>query len=149
MPYCFQICVNDADSIGQGDSINPNVPLVKSFELRLAANETTRSWNSEIVVSYSEASFLPRSLKQGGAVKLCDVKSDLSGVQQNQLIQKYKRGSCFARGHMFYICQFEVRVIVAPADLRFELWFAGHKFSGNHDPITVKWDQAGTKYQGS
>lgn len=80
-----------------------------------------------------------------GAIKLCEVKSDLSGMQQHQLIQKNKRGTCFSRGYLFYICQFEVRVIVAPADLRFELWVGGQKFSGNHDPITVKWDRDGTQ----
>lgn len=52
------------------------MPLVKSFELRLSSNETTRSWNSEIVVSYSEASFLPRSLKQGELVPGTELSSD-------------------------------------------------------------------------
>lgn len=80
-----------------------------------------------------------------GAVKLCNVKSNLEGVKQEQLVLKNKRGSCFKRGYTFYICQFDVKVIVAPADLRFELWFAGQKFSGNHEPISVDWDQEGTK----
>lgn len=74
-----------------------------------------------------------------GAKRLCDVKSNLSGIQQSQLVLKHKRGSCFSRGHKYYICNFDIRVIVAPADLRFELWFGGMKFSGNHEPIEVKW----------
>jgi hypothetical protein len=49
----------------QGDTINPNQPLVKSFEIRLGPGDTTRSWDSEIVVSHSEPHFLPKSLKQG------------------------------------------------------------------------------------
>lgn len=80
-----------------------------------------------------------------GAVKLCDVKSNLTGVQQHQLVMKNKRGTCFSRGHTYYIMNFDIRVIVAPADLRFELWFGGQKFSGNHEPIAVTWDQDGTK----
>lgn len=78
-----------------------------------------------------------------GAIKLCDVKSNLSGVQQHQLVVEHKKGTCFSRGYTFYKCQFEVRVIVAPADLRFELWFGGQKFAGNHEPIAVTWDQSG------
>ncbi len=58
---------------------------------------------------------------------------------------KHKRGKCFTRGHIYYICKFDVRVIVAPADLRFELWFAGNKFSRNHEPVAVAWDESGTK----
>ena len=42
----------------------------------------------------------------------------------------------------------DIRVMVAPADLRFELWFAGEKFSGNHEPISVTWDDEGTKVKG-
>ncbi|KAK3687750.1 hypothetical protein B0T22DRAFT_138195 [Podospora appendiculata] len=131
--------------IRKGDVVNPNVPLVKSFEIRIGSRDTTRAWDSEIVVSQNEPSMLPTSMKQAGAVKLCDVRSNLAGVQQNQLVLKNKRGSCFSRGQTYYICQFDVRVIVAPADLRFELWFGGQKFSGNHEPITVSWDQNGAK----
>ena len=134
--------------IQKGQVVNPNVPLVKSFEIRLGAGDTTRSWDSQIVISQNEPSFLPKSLKQAGAHKLCDVRSDLSGVQQDQLVMKHKRGSCWGKGKTWYICQFDVRVIVAPADLRFELWFGGQKFSGAHEPITVTWDEGGTNVKG-
>lgn len=45
--------------------IDPNIPLVKSFEYRLGLDDTTRCWNADIVVSQNEPSFLPRSLKHG------------------------------------------------------------------------------------
>ncbi|KAM7216812.1 hypothetical protein V8F06_007789 [Rhypophila decipiens] len=130
--------------IRKGDVINPNAPLVKSFAISLAEGELTRAWDSRIVISHNEPTFLPRSMKQAGATKICDLRSNLDGVRQEQLVLKNKRGTCFSRGHRFYICQFDIRVIVAPADLRFELWFAGQKFSGNHEPISVTWDAEGT-----
>jgi len=74
-----------------------------------------------------------------GAVKLCDVRSNLNGVQQTQLVERYKRGTCMSRGYRYYLCQFDIQVHVAPADLRFELWFGGRRFSGNHEPIKVTW----------
>ncbi|KAF4979510.1 hypothetical protein FZEAL_4278 [Fusarium zealandicum] len=126
--------------IRKGDTVNPESPLAKPFEIRLKEGDTTRAWDADIVVSNNEPDCLPRSTKQAGATKLCSVKSNLAGVQQHQLVLKEKRGTCFRRGIKFYICQFDVRVIVAPADLRFELWFGGTKFSGNHQPITVHWD---------
>ncbi|KAF4456804.1 hypothetical protein F53441_1155 [Fusarium austroafricanum] len=128
--------------IKKGDTVNPDSPLVKIFEIRLKEGDTTRAWDTDIVVSNNEPKWLPRSIKQAGAMKLCSVKSNLAGVQQHQLVLKEKRGTCLRRGTKFYICRFDVRVIVAPADLRFELWFGGKKFSGNHQPISVQWDAA-------
>lgn len=53
-----------------------------------------------------------------------------------------KRGGCFRQGYKYYKCVFDVRVIVAPADLRFELWFNGVKFSRGHEPIKVEWNSS-------
>ncbi|CAG2000479.1 unnamed protein product [Fusarium graminearum] len=128
--------------IKKGDTVNPDTPINKLFEIRLKDGDTTRAWDAEIVVSNNEPQWLPRSLKQAGAMKLCSVKSNLAGIEQHQLVLKEKRGTCFRRGHKFYICRFDIRVIVAPVDLRFELWFNKTKFSGNHQPVSVQWDAA-------
>lgn len=68
----------------------------------------------------------------------------MSGVEQHELVKKHKRGTCFRAGYTFYICEFEIHVIIAPADLRFELWFGGHKFSKGHEPIKIHWQEGGT-----
>ena len=49
------------------------------------------------------------------------------------------------RKKKWFVCEFEVRAIVAPADLRFELWFDGQRFSGNHEPVSVTWEEEGTQ----
>ncbi|TKW56923.1 hypothetical protein CTA1_8025 [Colletotrichum tanaceti] len=113
--------------IRKGDSVNPNSPLVHSLAVSLAPGDTKRSRDAHIVVSHNETSFLPKSMKQ------------------EQLVLKNKRGTCFSKGYTFYLLNFDIRVIIAPADLRFELWFGGQKFSGNHEPIAVSWDQEGVK----
>ncbi|KAF6803526.1 hsp70 family chaperone [Colletotrichum sojae] len=127
--------------IRKGDSVNPNAPLVHSLAISLGEGETTRSWDAHIVVKMTGLTLEDVA----GAVKLCDVKSNLTGVQQHQLVMKNKRETCFSKGQTWYVMNFDIRVIVAPADLRFELWFGGNKFSGNHEPIAVTWDQDGTK----
>ncbi|KAI6777669.1 hsp70 family chaperone [Emericellopsis cladophorae] len=135
--------------IKKGDMIHPNVPLSKPFHYRLAESDLTRSWTVDIITSRNEPSFLPRSMSQAGAIKLCEVKCNLNGVAQEQLALQEKKDewwellfSCLFRpsGYRYRVCQFDVRVIVAPADLRFETWFQGQKFSGNHQPIEVKWE---------
>ncbi|KAH6965055.1 hypothetical protein EDB82DRAFT_561037 [Fusarium venenatum] len=127
--------------IRKGDSVDPNEPLIKQFAIRLQPGQTTRSWDSQIVVSRNEIDFLPRSLRQAGVKRLCLVKSNLTGVQEHELVLQEKRGfCCFSQGYKYYSCVFDIHVIVASADIRFELWFRGQKFSRNHDPIKVEWN---------
>lgn len=49
--------------IKKGDVVDPNAPLVKSFEISLAEGELTRSWDATIVMSPNDAPFLPSSMK--------------------------------------------------------------------------------------
>lgn len=78
-----------------------------------------------------------------GATTLCSVTSNLDGIQNDDLVRVNKRGGCCGFGYKtYFLCQFELRVIVAPADLRFELWFKGVKFSGNHEPVSIDWNPA-------
>lgn len=53
---------------------------MKGFEIRLLEEDTTRSWNAEIVTSQNEISFLPHSLKQGASTADVDV-----GHQRNNI----------------------------------------------------------------
>jgi hypothetical protein len=131
--------------IRKGEPIKPNIPIVKHLVFNIEPGATGRSRITEFVMSPVEPPYMPTSKRKGGVVKICDVKSDLSGVQESELEKKYKRAGRFRRGRKWFVCRFEVRVIVAPADLRFELWFKGQKFSGNHEPITVQWDEEGTQ----
>lgn len=70
-------------------------------------------------------------------------------MQQHEFPLMIKRRTLFTKGYKFHICQFDLKVILAPADLRFELWFKGQKFSGNHEPISITWDQAGAMSKGN
>lgn len=56
--------------------------------------------------------------------------------------RKQSRG-VFSRGRKWFHCSYEVRATVGPADLTFELWYKGQKFSKNHAPIKVTWDEEG------
>lgn len=96
-----------------------------------------RHWDSIIVISHSEPEFLPVSMKDSGAKQLCTIRSDLSGVSDGELDPKTKSKGLFTRSKRWFNCSYEVRAIVGPADLTFELWYKGKKFSQNHSPIKV------------
>ncbi|PSR82545.1 hypothetical protein BD289DRAFT_12638 [Coniella lustricola] len=130
--------------IKKGESIDPNSPISESFRKVIDPLSNNRAWDCLIVTSQNEMDFLPRSIKQAGVTRLCTVRSDLSGVTNSELQLRKKSRTCFFGGKKWYVCAFEVRAIIAPADLRFELLFNGQKFSRNHEPIRVSWNQEET-----
>ncbi|KAH8898753.1 hypothetical protein GQ53DRAFT_710631 [Thozetella sp. PMI_491] len=133
--------------IKKGDVVDPERPTVSDYKKKVEMNSTVRQWDNFIMISHNDRESLPKNSKDPDAKKLCTVQSDLSGVTTNELELRKQSRSCFRKGKKWYVCSFEVRAIVAPADLRFELWFAGQKFSRNHEPIKVTWDEAGTKLE--
>lgn len=89
------------------------------------------------MISHSEPEFLPVSMKDAGAKQLCTIRSDLSGVPDSELDPKYQSKGLFSRTKRWFNCSYEVRASVGPADLKFELWYKGQKFSQNHSPIKI------------
>ncbi len=86
-------------------------------------------------------SSLRLTLGAAGVRRLCVIKSNLSGIQNGELtIRPKDKKMFFLKGKKFYLCTFDVKVIIAPADIRFELWFRGKKFSKNHEPVQIDWD---------
>lgn len=69
--------------------------------------------------------------------------SELEAVKQ-----KRRHQALLSRSARWYNCTYEVRAVVGAADLTFELWFNGQRFSKNHAPIRVTWDEDGTAAPG-
>lgn len=69
--------------------------------------------------------------------------SELEAVKQ-----KRSHRALFSRSARWYNCTYEVRAVVGAADLTFELWFNGMRFSKNHAPIRITWDEEGTAAPG-
>lgn len=134
-------CVNTV----QGDSISTHATISSPFTKKVDPKDPNRSWDSIVMISDLDRDLLPRNLSQQGAQQLCVINSNLAGVNHSDMTKKRKPKGLFFHGKKFYEISFEVRAIVAPADLRFELWFAGQKFSGSHEPIKITWDREGAK----
>ncbi|KAF3063543.1 putative hsp70 family chaperone protein [Daldinia childiae] len=134
--------------IRKGDSINTNIPISTTYTKKVDPKDSNRSWDSIVVISDLDPCLLPRSINQEGFKQLCIIKSDITGISHGDMVMRRKSRRFLFHGKKFYLCSYEVRAIVAPAELRFELWFAGQKFSGNHEPIKITWDAEGSKVGG-
>ncbi|KAI8626054.1 hypothetical protein F5Y19DRAFT_488550 [Xylariaceae sp. FL1651] len=134
--------------IKKGDHVRTNNPIVQSFTKKLDPTDSNRAWESVIMISDQDRESLPHNVDQAGAKQLCIVKCDLTGVQHDDMEKRRKSKRLIFKGAKFYVCTFEMHAIVGPADIRFELWFSGQRYSGNHEPIKVSWDDEGIKVGG-
>jgi hypothetical protein len=68
--------------------------------------------------------------------KLCDIQSDLSSIPLS--LFKLKNRHWWNRGQKYHRINYNVKVALGPADIRFELWHEGHKLSKDNS-IRVEW----------
>lgn len=67
--------------------------------------------------------------------------SNLSGCKNKEFLEKSKH--CWSKGKHHFVAEFTIKVVIHPADIAFELWFKGAKYSRNHEPIKIDWDGEG------
>jgi hypothetical protein len=67
---------------------------------------------------------------------LCEISSDLSSADEKKFIEKNK--SFWSLKKHYFRIEYSVRVLIGPADLRFELWFDDQKLSRDQS-IKVEW----------
>jgi hypothetical protein len=74
----------------------------------------------------------------GGVQELCILESDLSEFDlyggDFEETKEY-----FPKKKHYFTAKYEIRVIVGPADIRFELWFRNRKCGENS--ISVRWGE--------
>lgn len=70
------------------------------------------------MVSYLEKDQLPYQFEDG-VEKLCEVESDLSVADETRFVEKNRR--FWQAGEPYLEVEFQVKVVIGPADLRFEL----------------------------
>ncbi|TVY89880.1 hypothetical protein LAWI1_G005493 [Lachnellula willkommii] len=126
--------------IVKGDTIDTSGAHERTFSRKLVPGDPNRIWRTMIVISHEDRKDLPRSYRHPGAFKLCEIESDLTGIGEREFLLKNRK---IWQGKKFYVATFSVKVIIAPADLRFGLWFKGMRYNKGHDAITVQWDEVG------
>ena len=83
------------------------------------------------------ASELPRSLKKEGARPVCAVESILSDRDM-----KKKNRHWYNMGPEYYRAEFDMKVIIGAADLKFEMLGKDGVVSKPHNEVEVQWVNA-------
>lgn len=88
---------------------------------------------------------LPSNVRSKRAVKICTLKSNLSGIDRSKLVtvKTDTKYPIFGRRN-YKACRFEIVAIIGAVDLRFEVRVQGERFSDNHRPLSVNWGAGGT-----
>ncbi|KAL9074642.1 MAG: hypothetical protein Q9157_004316 [Trypethelium eluteriae] len=123
--------------VKKGEPVSIDRPIEHDFMRKVDLEDSIRVFPTEVVVSYDEKDVLPNFSGPGKCVqKLCDIESDLSSASEKEFKEKNRRIWQF--GQRYFQVKYQIKVIIGPADLRFELWFNGQKLSKDK-PIKVEW----------
>ncbi|CAI7625480.1 unnamed protein product [Penicillium manginii] len=118
----------------QGTPI-PYTGLTKQFQLKMNPGQESQPWKVHIVMSSLPPEQLPQSLRQKGAHSVCHLDIITEGVDR-----KLKNRHWYSMKPTFWRTVFDVKVVVGPADLSFQLWSKDKRIrSTSHEPIAVKW----------
>ncbi|KAK0609780.1 hypothetical protein DIS24_g12269 [Lasiodiplodia hormozganensis] len=109
-----------------------------NFSRKLTPGDPQRAFPTWIIKSDNDVDILPFQMGPGAEI-LCEIQSDLSNADQREFKQKNRRFWQTSQRH--YLVEYQIQVIIGPADLRFELWFNGQKLSRDQ-PIRVEWSPA-------
>lgn len=108
------------------------------FSRKIDAKDRYKIWKTQVVMSSLPTERLPRSMRQPGAKLVCNIDAKMDGMS---LVPKNDRW--YSRKRPYWLATFEVRVIIGPADLQFELRNpdTGNRIqNGQHDLIPVRWE---------
>ncbi len=97
--------------------------------------EEGESWISRMVASDLDTDSLPSSTSQPGWEKFCVIESDLSKYVK-EFAEQRKRW--YEKGKTHLVAEYQIRVKIDPADVKFELWFKDKKLSSQKD-LRVDW----------
>ncbi|KAK5796631.1 hypothetical protein VI817_005916 [Penicillium citrinum] len=113
----------------------PYTGLTKQFQLKMGISQENDPWKVHIVMSSLPPDQLPQNLNQNGAHSVCDLDISTDNVEK-----KLKNRHWYNRKPAFWRTVFDVKVVVGPADLSFQLWSKDKRVRAtNHEPISVKW----------
>lgn len=101
-------------------------------------------------MSENPANDLPQSLRYERVERLCTVtakfgREDFQPPTRGLSTTPFKRvrGGLFSKGKAHYIADFNLKVVIGSADLRFEVVSKdGRKYNQNNASIKVDWEEA-------
>ncbi|KAJ5726011.1 uncharacterized protein N7483_007368 [Penicillium malachiteum] len=137
-PTRFDARDNKKFAVGQIDWLGTPIPyrgLKRPFQLKMNQGQENKPWKVQIVMSSLPPDGLPESISQPGSNKVCDLDICIEDVDK-----KLKDRHWYNRNPAWWRTSFDVKVVIGPADLSFQLWSKDKRVRSNkHEPITVKW----------
>ncbi|EDU42589.1 conserved hypothetical protein [Pyrenophora tritici-repentis Pt-1C-BFP] len=125
--------------VKKGTPVSVDEPIEHNFIKKVDPGDPRRAFPTTVIESDLEAALLPDQMNQHTRI-LCEINSDLSGADEKKFQEKNKR---FWSLHKHYLrIAYTVRVLIGPADIRFELWFDDQKLNRD-ESIKVEWIPAG------
>jgi hypothetical protein len=91
---------------------------VHKFSRKLTPGDPQRAFPTSVVVSHVDKEYLPFQVN-GDAEVLCEIKSDLSGADEKKFKKKNRHWWQFK--DPYYRVDYQIKVVIGPADIRFEL----------------------------
>lgn len=116
--------------------MSSEAPIVHNFTRKIQPGDPRKAFPTSVVVSHVEKEFLPHHMGPGtyglpfpqntigltplvDAQILCEVQSDLTSADERQF--KKKNRHFWNTGKPYLKVDYQVKVIIGPADIRFEL----------------------------
>ncbi|OQE33069.1 hypothetical protein PENFLA_c001G07118 [Penicillium flavigenum] len=113
----------------------PYTGITKPFQLKTNMGRENEPWKVSIVMSPLPLDDLPHNIGQDGVQRVCDL--DISTDNVDRILKNHR---WYNFGPTFWRTTFDVKVVVGPADLSFQLWSKDKRIRSNtHEPIAVKW----------
>ncbi|KAF5855679.1 hypothetical protein ETB97_008614 [Aspergillus alliaceus] len=113
----------------------PHTGFTKEFQFKADPGQESELRQVRVVMSILPPNRLPRSMSQGGLQVVCSLD-----IETDDVDKKLKNGHWYSLKPAFWRTVFDVKVVVGPADLSFQLWSKDRRIRGSkHEPITVKW----------
>ncbi|KAL8901352.1 MAG: hypothetical protein Q9207_005247 [Kuettlingeria erythrocarpa] len=128
--------IKKVDTLPAGKPVSLDEPITHSFHRKMSPGDPRRAFPTSIVESDAEEQFLPYHMGIGDARVLCEIESDLSTADETKFKEKNRR--FWNLGKHYFKVDYDVKVLIGPADVRFELWFNGQKLSKDQS-IRVEW----------
>ncbi|OAL00042.1 hypothetical protein IQ06DRAFT_250606 [Phaeosphaeriaceae sp. SRC1lsM3a] len=121
--------------VRKGEPVSVDQPIVHRFVKKVSPGDPRRAFPTSVIESSLEAGNLPSQMNHDTRI-LCEISSDLSVADEKKFVEKNKNFWSMKK-HYFRI-EYSVRVLIGPADIRFELWFDDQKLSRDQS-IKVEW----------
>ncbi|KAF2865830.1 hypothetical protein BDV95DRAFT_632187 [Massariosphaeria phaeospora] len=115
--------------VKKGEPVSVDKPIIHNFIKKVSPGDPRRAFPTSVIESSIDARYLPDQMTQGKS-------SLISTADEKKFTERNKR--FWSLGKHYFKVEYQVRVLIGPADIRFELWFNNMKLSRDQS-IQVEW----------